>query len=141
MAAFFGPRFSSNVERLPPLEHKRHTTLGIAAAAANWESTYGDFSIFNDASPTLKGAGRTQVGLATDCHVETAVDDRGERGRALVHTGLDSAQYLQYVFLLLRKMWEKKAFRHLDSVITFYASNSPALRCEASGWRGTAPFA
>lgn len=134
VAAFFGPRLSSNVERLPPLEHKNTKTLWIEAAA-DWASTYGDFAFLMPLPPTLKEAGRTQVGLATDCHGETAVDDRGERERALVHTCLNLAGFFS------RKMWNKKTCRILESLIAFYASNSPALRCEASGWRGTAPFA
>lgn len=52
----------------------------LTEAATNGASALAD-CIFNEVSPTLKEVGRTRVGLATDCHVETAVEDRR---RALV---------------------------------------------------------
>lgn len=57
----------------------------LTEAAINWASAFAD-CIFNEVSPTLKEVGRTRVGLATDCHAETAVEDRR---RALVQVCMD----------------------------------------------------
>lgn len=64
----------------------------------------------------------------------------GERERESISVHLLEFSSI-LMFFSFKKNMEKKAYRHLDSLITFYASNSPALRCEASGWRGMAPFA
>lgn len=67
---------------------------------------------------------RTRVGLATDCHVETAVEDRR---RALVQLSMDLARCL--------RGGNDEASIEL-SPIKVYISNSLALECGASGWRG-----
>lgn len=88
VAAFFGPRFNSNVERLPPLRHK-HTKRFQLEQQHTGHLLKAIVYFFYDACPTLEEVGRTPVGLATDCRVETAVADRRQKEREEVHICID----------------------------------------------------
>lgn len=71
VAAFLGPRFRSNVERLPPLQRKTQAAIKRSPSTCCCFTNGRRF-------PTLEATGRTQAGSATDYREETAVKDGTE---------------------------------------------------------------
>lgn len=115
VAAFFGPRFNSNVERLPPLKHKNHKEPFRLKQQPPRHLLMG-ISYFYRGLLYLKGSGEDTGWLSNRLSCGDSCGGREERINASSHG---------FSF----------------SPVRFYISNSPALRCEASGWRGMEQFA